>query len=117
MLIIRLSRVGKRNHAQYKIVLAEKTYPVKGKFNEILGSYDPHLKKIVLKNERVKYWLDKGAACSDTVYNLLISQGVIEGKKRAVKLPIKSQSEASIEESAKAEMPTAAEEKKEEPVI
>ncbi len=44
MLVIRFSRVGKRNHAQYKVVVAEKSAPIKGRFVEQVGSYNPHLK-------------------------------------------------------------------------
>ncbi len=88
MLNIRLSRVGKRNHAQYKLVVAEKTAPIKGKFVEQLGSYDPHTKELVSKDERIKYWISKGAGCSETVHNLLIKKGIIEGKK--IKLTLKS---------------------------
>lgn len=91
MLNIRLSRVGKRNHAQYKLVVAEKTAPIKGKFVEQLGSYDPHTKELIVKNERVKYWISQGAGCSTTVHNLLVKKGVIEGEK--IKLTFKSKKE------------------------
>ena len=81
MLIIRYRRVGKRNHAQYKLVVAEKSFPVKGKFVEVLGSYDPHSKEAVLKEDRIKYWISVGAQCSDSVHNLLLSKKLIEGQK------------------------------------
>ena len=48
---------------------------------EMLGSYHPKTKAVVLKNERISYWISKGAKVSDTVHNLLISKGVIKGKK------------------------------------
>lgn len=89
MLIIRLSRVGKRNYPQFKIVVAEKSAPVKGRFVEQLGSYDPHKKIVTVDSARAKHWISQGAACSDTAWNLLISQGVIEGEKRKVKIPDK----------------------------
>ncbi len=87
MLNIRLSRVGKKGHAQYKVVVAEKTSPVKGKFVEQVGSYDPHTKELIAKKDRVEYWIGNGAACSDTVKNLFIEKGVIKGDK--VKLTFK----------------------------
>jgi small subunit ribosomal protein S16 len=87
MLNIRLSRVGKKGHAQYKVVVAEKTSPVKGKFVEQVGSYDPHTKELIAKKDRVEYWISNGAACSDTVKNLFIENGIIEGDK--VKLTFK----------------------------
>ncbi len=82
MLIIRFSRTGKRNHAQYRIVVAEKSAPVKGKFVEQLGSYDPHLKTVALKEDRIKDWIAKGASCSDSVHNLLVEEGVLKEDKR-----------------------------------
>ena len=93
MLVIRLSRVGKKNHAQYKVVLAEKTYPVKGKFIELLGSYDPHLKQAMLKGERIKHWLAQGATCSDSVHNLLVSEKVIDDEKRKINITKKKKKE------------------------
>ncbi len=96
MLKIRFSRVGKRNHAQYRLVLAEKSFPVKGKFLEILGNYDPHLKTVNLEEERIKFWIGKGAKCSDSVHNLLVTKGVIMGKKRF--MPIKPKKNKKEEE-------------------
>lgn len=89
MLTIRLARVGKKNKAQFQIVLQEHTVAPGGKHVEVLGSYDPHSKKEVLKAERIKYWVSQGAQVSDTAYNLFVSKGVLEGEKRKVKLPTK----------------------------
>ncbi len=101
MLIIRFSRVGKKNHAQYRIVLAEKSSPVKGKFVELLGSYDPHQKQAVFKEDRIKYWVKTGAQCSDSVYNLFVEKGLIEGDKRQVKMPEKKEEEGKENENGK----------------
>jgi small subunit ribosomal protein S16 len=103
MLNIRLSRVGKRNYAQYKIVVAEKTSPVKGKFVEQLGSYDPHTKEVIVKEDRVKYWIGNGAGCSDTVYNLLVENKVIEGEKRKLALKSKKKDDGGEEKEEKKE--------------
>ncbi len=53
---------------------------------ETLGHMDPHTNPaaVSLKTERIKYWLDKGAQASNTVHNLLITQGVITGEKLRV---------------------------------
>jgi small subunit ribosomal protein S16 len=135
MLAIRLARVGKKNKAQYKIVLQEHTVAPGGRHVEILGSYDPHQKKAIINGERVKYWIGKGAQASDTVYNLFVSQNIISGKKRLVKISKKAAEaptpaeaavnkpvEAKVEEAkpaeVKTEMPTEekkTEEPKEEP--
>lgn len=86
MLTIRFSRVGKKNRAAYRLVLTESSSPVKGKFTELLGSYDPHSKKTVLKTERILYWKEKGVVFSDSVFNLLVKEGVLKGPKRKVKM-------------------------------
>lgn len=93
-----------------------------GKHVEVLGSYDPHSKKEVLKAERIKYWVSQGAQVSDTAYNLFVSKGVLEGEKRKVKLPAKKTEPASAEASAGkevkadvAEAPAEVEIKTEEP--
>ncbi len=81
MLKIRLTRRGKRNRPFFRIVVAEASAPIKGRFIEILGFLDPIKKKIGLKKERIKYWLEKGAKPSDTVHNLLVSEAVIKAPK------------------------------------
>lgn len=111
MLVIRFSRVGRHNHAQYRIVVQEKTKAPTGKHVAVVGSYDPHLKQAVLKEDKIKEFLANGAQPSDSVYNLLVAKGVIEGEKRVVKIPEKKAEEAETEEKAEE---SAAEEKTEE---
>lgn len=101
MLTIRFARVGKKNKAQFKIMLQEQSFAPGGRHVEILGSYDPHKKIAVFKEERIKYWLSKGAKASDTVHNLLVSKNVISDKKKAVKIPKKNE-ETKPEEDVKA---------------
>ena len=90
MLKIRLQRVGKRNHAEFRVVVCEHTTgPKSGKHREVIGAYNPHTDTVALREERARYWLSVGAQPSDTVYNLLVGAGVIEGKKKNV-LPRKT---------------------------
>ncbi|MBW6440509.1 30S ribosomal protein S16 [Patescibacteria group bacterium] len=81
MLRIRLSRVGKKNTAQFRITLADVRRSPTGKFIEILGHYNPHTKEKVFKKDRVEYWISKGAQPSTTVNNLLVDAGIIKGDK------------------------------------
>ena len=82
MLVIRFFRVGKKNQPSFKIVVIDKKKSsTKGRFVEEVGFYNPLTKEKVLKPERIKYWLSVGAKPSDTVYNLLVSEKIIEGKK------------------------------------
>ena len=117
MLTIRFNRVGKKNKSYYRIVLQEHTIAPGGRHIEVLGSYDPHMKKAVLKADKIKEWIGKGAQVSDSAYNLFIKEGIIEGKKRVVKVPKKKVEPASVEttagEGSKAEE-VKTEEKKEE---
>jgi len=121
MLIIRLIRTGKRNASTFRVVLIDKTAPPKsGKFLEILGNYNPRLKEISLKKERIKYWLSQGVQTSATVHNLLVKEGVIEGPKIKKKIFLKAKKEKvkreeKIEEPAKEEKEEAKGKKKEEP--
>lgn len=73
MLMIRLSRIGKKKHPFYRVVVTEKTRPRNGRFVEIVGTYDPAKKPagIQLKEDRIQYWLGKGAQPSETVQSFL----------------------------------------------
>lgn len=103
MLKIRLTRKGKRNKAFFRLVVAEHTAPIKGRFLEALGFLNPHTKEKNLKADRIKYWLEKGAQCSDTVHNLLVKEGIVKGPKRAVKIRKKEKIEENKEEPKKEE--------------
>lgn len=81
MLRIRLTRRGKKNQPMYRIVVAEAKRPIKGRFIEILGHYNPRSKEVVFKKKKIKEWISKGAKPSATVHNLLISNKIISGQK------------------------------------
>ena len=76
MVVIRLTRIGKKKQAFYRVVAADSKRPVKAKFIEILGWYNPHSKEINIKTDRVNDWLQKGAQPSNTVAKLLKSESV-----------------------------------------
>lgn len=84
MLIIRLQRVGKKKVPTYRLIISEKSRDTLGTYLEELGTFNPHLKEnqINVKADRIKYWISQGAQMSATVSNLLISNNIIEGKKR-----------------------------------
>lgn len=115
MLKMRLQRRGKKNYATYRIVVAEHTAPIKGRFIDDLGYYNPHDKKFVVDAEKVSAWIEKGAQASPTVHNLLINHKVIKGEKKLSWRPKKKE---GVEEPAKAAAPVAettpTEDKKEE---
>jgi small subunit ribosomal protein S16 len=80
MVVIRLRRTGKTKQPSYRLVVADKRSPRDGKFIEIVGHYNPvrQPKELVVKNERVRYWLGVGAQPSDTVVRLLKQTGVLD---------------------------------------
>ena len=90
MLKIRLQRIGRRNNPSYRVVVVNATAAArKGKPVELLGTHDTIRKTTSLNNERILYWISQGAQVSDTMHNILIKNGVIEGVKINV-LPKKS---------------------------
>lgn len=82
MLSIRLSRVGKLKQPLFRLVVQDHAKDPWGKSVEILGNRNPRTKELLLNLDRVKYWLEKGAQPSDTVWNLFLDQKLVEGKKR-----------------------------------
>lgn len=81
MLMIKFQRVGRRNDPAFRVVVTEKRSKPKSGELEILGSYHPKTKETILKNERILYWLSKGAKSTPTVHNLLVAKAVIQAKK------------------------------------
>lgn len=82
-LAMRLSRGGRKGRPFYRIVVADKRMPRDGRYIEKLGTYNPLLanddeKRVVLNEDRVKYWLGEGAKPSDRVAKFLGKAGIIE---------------------------------------
>lgn len=84
MLMIRLQRMGKKKKPTYRFVINEKARDTQAKSLEILGHYSPteNPKVLELKVDRIKHWLSVGAQASETVHNILVREGIVEGKKR-----------------------------------
>jgi len=81
MLAIKLQQTGKTNKKMFRVIISEKSRDPYGRALEILGSYNPHSKELIVKADRVKHWLSKGAQMTDTINNLLVGKNIIEGKK------------------------------------
>jgi len=82
MVRIRLKRMGRRHRPFYRINAIDKRSPRDGRVIENLGWYDPISKKegeqIKLEAERIVFWIERGAQCSDTVNDLLAREGIID---------------------------------------
>lgn len=106
MLKIRFQRTGRKNDPSFRIVVGEHTrHPKSGSHSEILGSYHPKTKDVSIDAEAIKAWIAKGAQPSPTIHNLLISKGIIEGKKINVlpkKTPIVKEEEVKNEPKTEA---------------
>jgi small subunit ribosomal protein S16 len=75
---MRLTRVGGRKDPVWRVVVADKRSPRDGRFIETIGRYNAQTEPstIVLDEDRVRFWLDRGAQPSDTVKKLLRTQGI-----------------------------------------
>lgn len=82
MLSIRLRRTGKKHQASFRVIVVDKRKDPWGNYLEALGSYNPRTKASTFNVERIKYWLGKGAEATPTVWNLLVDQKAVEGKKK-----------------------------------
>ena len=112
MLKIKLQRVGRKHDPSFRIVVTDrKTGPKSNKHVARVGFYDAIRKTTTLEKEEILNWISKGAQPTDTVYNILVTEGVLKGKKKNV-LPKKSpiideeaiaKAKAEAEEKAKAE--------------
>ena len=73
MLRIKLTPVGKINHRQYRVVVAEDREKLTGNIIELLGTYNPHAAADQFKIEKDLYqsWLAKGAQPTQTVKSLV----------------------------------------------
>ena len=79
---IRLKRLGKKKKPVYRVIVIDSRKPRDGESLEYLGQYDATQKDVVFNvdEERVKYWLGKGAQPTDTVRRQLALKGLVKNK-------------------------------------
>lgn len=84
MVMLKLSRVGKNKQPEFRVVVVDKRRDPYGKVLDTVGFYNPRSKpKIIRFNaERVTHWLSKGAQATPTIWNLLVDQKIVQGKKK-----------------------------------
>ena len=106
MLTIRLQRVGKTKRPTFRLVISENARDTQDRYLELLGTYNPNDKEkgLVLKADRISYWLGKGAQSSSTVHNLLAKQGLVKGKG-AKSVYLSAKRKTKIAEKKKAAAP------------
>lgn len=88
MVRIRMQRLGRRNRPFYRINAIEKRVRRNGAVLENLGWYNPvekdPEKQILLKEDRIKHWLEQGAVPSETVRDFLAKADLLSDKAKAV---------------------------------
>ena len=87
MLRIRLARGGTKKRPYYHIVIADAAAPRDGKFIDVVGAFNPMLKKddanrVKLDAEKAAAWLKKGAQPTDRVLRFLDKAGVAKREAR-----------------------------------
>lgn len=114
---IRLSRGGSKKRPFYRVVVADSRMPRDGRYIEKVGTYNPLLAKdseerIVIVEERIKYWISKGAKPTDRVLRFLAEAGIMErrasvnpnkakpGKKALERIEEKKQKEEDAKAAA-----------------
>ena len=80
---IRLSRGGSKKRPFYRVVAADQIAPRDGRFIEKLGTYNPllpqdHEQRLVINEERVKYWLGVGAQPTERLEKLFSNLGLVK---------------------------------------
>lgn len=76
---IRLKRFGSKKRPDYRIVVMDSRAKAQGRTLDEVGQYHPLAEKeqqIILKEDKIREWLVKGAQPSDTVRRLLNKGGV-----------------------------------------
>ena len=75
---LRLTRVGGRKNPIWRVVAADQRSKRDGRVLETIGHYNAQTQPstIVLDEERVRHWLERGARPSETVAKLLKTQGI-----------------------------------------
>ena len=84
MIVIRLRRTGKKHEPTYRIVATDQRKSVYSPYLEMLGTFNPKTKQVVLNKEKTLVWLQKGAQPSNTVAKILVKEG-LEHKSIVVK--------------------------------
>ncbi len=77
MLAIRFQRVGRKGHAEFRVVVQDsRLTPKSGRVVARIGHYNPHTKVAVLNAEKAAFYLNNGAQPSDRAALLMQKEGV-----------------------------------------
>jgi small subunit ribosomal protein S16 len=70
--------VGGKKNPVWRVVVADQRSPRDGRIIETVGRYNPQTEpsEIVLQEERLAYWLSRGAQPTETVRKLMRAKGI-----------------------------------------
>jgi small subunit ribosomal protein S16 len=71
MVIIRLSRFGRKKAPFYRVVAVDSGKKTTGRCLEVVGTWNPAQKINTIDKDKVKAWIKKGARVSATVTKLM----------------------------------------------
>ncbi|CAK6510301.1 30S ribosomal protein S16 [Rickettsia helvetica] len=92
---IRLARGGAKKRPFYRVVVANATAPRDGDFLEKVGTYNPMLAsdnsgRVVLKKDRIEYWLGTGAKPTERVAKFIEQADVTLPEKVKKEMEVKA---------------------------
>ena len=84
---MRLARAGTKKRPYYHIVIADAAAPRDGKFIDVVGAFNPMLKKddanrVKIDADKAAQWLKKGAQATDRVLRFLDKAGLAKRDAR-----------------------------------
>ena len=89
MVIIRLSRAGTKKRPFYHLVVTDSRNKRDGRYIERVGFFNPLGKEseedIKIDQDRINYWVERGAQISDRVKKLLKLQGLSKEERDNLK--------------------------------
>ncbi|HKB16039.1 MAG TPA: 30S ribosomal protein S16 [Planctomycetota bacterium] len=78
---IRFKMVGRKNRPSFRLVACDARAPRDGRTLELLGHYDPLVadeqKRLTLNEERVRFWLGRGARPTESAREFLRGRGIL----------------------------------------
>jgi small subunit ribosomal protein S16 len=81
---IKLKRFGRRHQPHYRLTAVDRRRSGNSRVLEELGLYSPIKRQedqqVVLKRERIEYWLSVGAQPTETVRRILEKHGMARAK-------------------------------------
>lgn len=81
MVTIRLARRGAKKRPFYNIVVTDSRNSCRGRYIERVGYFNPIAAggetRLHIDDERIKYWLEKGAKASERVAKLMKQPGAV----------------------------------------